>query len=259
MAEPATLNYFCDTTPWPEFRSTSGLGTNWLAQRFAHCNAGQKLADISPTYLQDENSPRRIFEHNPRARLIFNFRHPVEMLHSFYYQVARESAVPPTFAGFIAAYPDIRRIALYYRHVRRFLELFPLEQCFFLLHNDIQERPLDALVDCFLFLDIAAEFRPASLHRRVNVRRVPRSRTVVALLNWIRHALQDHVTKQQWDTLVWRSKLYRLHQWVLDRNLKPVRGVNVDPRTRRQLLDYFRDDTRGLASFLKRDLSSWER
>jgi len=258
MADPPTLNYFCETRPWPEFRGTAGLGPDWIAQRFIHCKSGQKLVDISPTYLQDESSPRRIFEHNPRAKLIFNFRHPVDMLQSFYYQVARESPVPPTFEGFISAYPDVRRVALYYSHLRRFLDLFPSEQCLFLLYDDFQKRPLDVLVACFSFLDIPADFRPSSLHRRVNVRRVPRSQMVVALLNRIRHVLQDRFSKQLWDSLVWKSKLYRLHRWILDRNLKPARRIKVDPQTRRQLLRYFREDTRALASFLNRDLSAWE-
>lgn len=258
MAEPSTLNYFCDATPWPEFRSTLGIGQDWLAQRFAHRKTGQKLVDISPTYMQDENAARRIFEHNPRAKLIFNFRHPVEMLHSFYYQVARESRVPATFAGFVSAYPEVRRIPLYHRHVCRFLELFPSEQCLFLLYDDIQKRPMDVLQNCFAFLEIDPDFKPAALHSRVNVRRAPRSQKVVALLNWVRHFIQDHLTKQQWDTLVWKTKLYRFHQWILDRNLKPVQRIEIDSKTRSGLLEYFRTDTRALAALLNRDLSLWE-
>jgi sulfotransferase family protein len=259
MAEPWTLNYFCETRPWPEFRGTAGLGPDWIARRFTHCKPGQKLVDISPTYLPDESAPRRIFDHNPRAKLIFNFRHPVEMLQSFYYQVARESLVQPTFESFVASNPEVRRIPLYYRHLRRFLDVFPKEQCFFVVYDDIKTRPSELLENCFAFLDISTDFRPTSLHRPVNVRRIPRSRTVVAVLNWIRHVLQEHFTKEQWDMLVWKTKFYKFHRWVQNRNLKLAERMEIDPRTRKELLEYFREDTRALASFLNRDLSSWER
>lgn len=259
MAEPSTLNYFCQAMIWPEFRAPNSLGADWLSERFARCRGDQKLVEVSPNYLYDEITPAQIFDHNPHAKLIFTFRHPVEMLNSFYYQLARESALPPTLDDFVSAYPEIRRIGLYYFHLRRFLDVFPREQCLFLLFDDITERPMDVLARAFSFLEISTDFRAPSLNRRFNVRRTPRSQSVITILNRLRHFLQEHTSKRLWDILVWKSKLYRLHEWILERNLKPAERLELDPRIRNSLLQYFREDTRALGTFLERDLSSWER
>jgi hypothetical protein len=259
MARPSTLNYFCDSMLWPEFRGPSGISGSWLEERFSHCHAGQRLVEISPNYLYDNDSPRRIFEHNPHCRLLFNFRHPVETLVSFYYQIMRESPLPNTFEEFVSAYPEVRRIGLYHTYVQQFLAVFPREQCLFLLFDDIQRQPLEALNSCFSFLRIRTDFRPGSFQRRVNERRVPRSRVLTAMLNKLRHALQDHASPKVWNALIWKTGLYRLHEWIAQRNLKPARRVAIDLSTRNGLLQYFRDDTLALQGFLGRDLSAWMR
>ena len=258
MADPATLNYFCDDMIWPEFRAPAGLGSSWLAERFAYRRAGQKLAEISPNYLYDESSPRRIFDHNPRCKLIFAFRHPVEMLNSFYYQIGKESPLPSTLEGFILKYPEIRRLGLYYLHLQRFLQVFPRNQCLFLLFDDIQSKPADVMKRCFEFLEVAPDFKPAALHQRINERTVPRSQMVMAALNRVRHLLQSHTSQRLWHLLVWKLNLYRFHRWILRRNLKPAQTGPIKQETREVLLEYFREDTRALGGFLGRDLSSWE-
>jgi Sulfotransferase domain len=258
MADPTALNYFCDETIWPEFRAPSGLGLDWVAERFAHCKAGKRLVEISPNYLYDRNSPRRILEHNQACRLIFTFRHPVEVVTSYYYQIAKESLVPATVEGFLQKYPEVRRIGLYHRHLAAFLEVFPREQCLFLLFDDVQSDPAAVVQRSYSFLGVASDFVPPSLNRRINERKIPRSRAMMAAMNRTRRFLQEHTSGRAWRALVWKLRLYRLHDWVLQRNLKPFAPIPLPNATRRQLLDFYREDTRALARFLERDLGSWE-
>lgn len=259
VARPSALNYFSDRMIWPEFRAPSGLGPEWLAERFSHCREGQRRIEITPNYLYDGESARRIFAHNPRCHLLFTFRHPVEMLVSFYFQIAKESPVPDTFGGLIQAHPEIRRIGLYYRHLQAFLDIFPREQCLFVLFDDVQHDPAAVVENCFSFLQVTRDFRPPSLKRRLNERRGPRSKVLAVAINKVRHFVQDHTSKRLWNSLVWKSGLYRLHDWMVERNLKPIERAEIDLPTRESLLQYFREDTRSLGRFLGRDLSSWER
>jgi len=187
MADPTCLNYFCENMIWPEFRAPANLGTKWLANRFARCKPGQRLGEISPNYLCDANSPLLIFGHNPECRLIFSFRHPVDALTSFYYQIAKESLVPETMEGFLEDYPEIRRMGLYHLHVQAFLKVFPREQCLFLLFDDIQRDAGELLQHCFSFLGVARDFVPSNLNRRVNERQIPRSKALMASLNRARN------------------------------------------------------------------------
>jgi len=259
MADPTCLNYFCENTIWPEFRVPASLGATWLADRFAHCKPGQRLGEISPNYLCDANAPLLIFGHNPECRLIFSFRHPVDALTSFYYQIAKESLVPETMEGFLEDYPEIRRMGLYHLHVQAFLKVFPLKQCLFLLFDDIQRDARAVLQHCFSFLGVARDFVPSSLNRRVNERQIPRSKALIAAMNRARHFLQKHTSGRARQAWFWKLKLYRLHDWVQQRNLKSFTPPPIKEATRTRLLGFYRDDTRALSRFLDRDLSDWER
>jgi hypothetical protein len=259
MADPTCLNYFCENMIWPEFRAPANLGAKWLADRFVHCKPGQRLGELSPNYLCDAHSPHLIFSHNPECRLIFSFRHPVEALTSFYYQIAKESVVPETVEEFLDAYPEVRRMGLYHLHVQAFLKVFRCEQCLFLLFDDIQRDATAVLQHCFSFLGVARDFIPPSLNRRVNERQIPRSKALMAAMNRARHFLQKHTSGRARQAWFWKLKLYRLHDWIQQRNLKSFTPPPIKEATRTRLLGFYRDDTRALSRFLDRDLSDWER
>lgn len=257
MAEPKELNYFCEKAIWPKYRVNNTLGPEWLAERFAHCASGQLLGEFSPNYLCDPRSPRLILRHNPECRLIFCFRHPVDAVVSFYYQVGKEALMADSFEQFLGEYPEIHDMGLYHRHVQTFLEAFPREQCLFLLFDDIQRDPATVLRQCFSFLGVASDFSPSTLLQRVNEPRTPRSRTLLAAVNWVREFVQNHAAGAISQRLIWKLQLYRLHRWVVQRNLKPFIPSPISGTTRRRLLDFYRDDTQQLAVFLGKDLSHW--
>jgi hypothetical protein len=183
----------------------------------------------------------------------------VHALTSFYYQIAKESLVPETMEGFLEDYPEIRRMGLYHFHVQAFLNVFPREQCLFLLFDDIQRDAGDVLQHCFSFLGVAGDFAPSSLNRRVNERQIPRSKALIAAMNRARHFLQKHTSGRARQAWFWKLKLYRLHDWVQQRNLKLFTPPPIKEATRTRLLGFYRDDTRALSRFLDRDLSDWER
>jgi hypothetical protein len=259
MAEPTALNFFCQTAIWPEFRVNSSLGLSWLVERFNRCEPGQRLGEFSPNYLCDSHSPRLIFRHNPKCRLLFCFRHPVEAVASFHDQIRKEAPTAESLEGFLDDYPEIHRMGLYHRHVEAFLELFPREQCLFLLFEDLQGAPGTVLKQCFSFIGVSSDFVAPSLERRINERKMPRSKIFLSAMNWTRRLIQKPTSapaRQRW---LWKLKVYRLHDWLMRQNLKPFTPPPIAQTTRKRLLDLYREDTRALARFLNRDLSHWER
>jgi hypothetical protein len=259
MAEPKELNYFCERAIWPEFRVNNRLGPSWLGERFAHCQPGQLLGEISPNYLCDPMSPPLIFRHNPKCRLIFCFRHPVEAVASFYHQVRKEAPVAGTLEGFLHDYPEIDQMGRYHLHVQRFLEVFPREQCLFLLFDDIQRDAKAVLRQCFSFLGVDGDFIPTNLRQRINEPKKPRSKILMTAVNWIRRFVQNLSSWPVLQRWLWKLQLYRLHGWIMQLNLKSFTPPPISEVIRRRLLDIYRDDTRALARFLDRDLSHWER
>jgi hypothetical protein len=143
--------------------------------------------------------------------------------------------------------------------VQAFLEVFPQKQCLFLFFDDIQQDAAATLRQCFSFLGVERNFVPASLSQRINERKRPRSRALMAATNWTRHLLQEYTSGQTRQSWVWKLKLYRLHQWIMQRNLQSFTPTPIREATRKRLLELYRDDTRALSQLLSRDLSRWER
>ena len=258
ISEPKSLNYFCEEADFPKYPVTGRLGQKWFAERFVHCKLGQQLGEFSPSYLCDPKSPRLIFRHNPQCRLIFSFRHPVEALVSFYYQIRKEFPVAESFEGFLNDYPGVERIGFYRRHIQSFLDVFAREQCLFLLFDDIQRDPATILRRCFSFLGVAVDFVSPSLNRRINEQKTPRFAALVFVLDWLRRLIQGPSAVSMRKSWLWKMKLNRLHEWIIQRTLKPFTPPPLSEATRTRLLDLYREDTRALGCFLNRDLSSWE-
>ena len=257
MSEPKELNYFCTRAIWPAFDVNNSLGPGWLAQRFARCRPDQRLGEFSPNYLCDPSSPHLLHSHNPEIRLLFCFRNPVDAVVSYYHQVRRESPVPDTIEAFLEAYPTVRAMGFYHQHVIRFLGLFPREQCLFLLFEDLVRDSEALLRRCFEFLAVDPDFVPSQKDSRVNEAKEVRSQRALRAINKVRLLLQ-RCTGPGSRRLMWKFNAQRLHNWLLERNLKPLRQPEVRAATRQWLADVYRDDIDKLGQLLNRDLAAWQ-
>jgi len=152
--------------------------------------------------------------------------------------------------------PDIYRIGLYHHHVQNFLRVFPREQCLFLLFEDINRDPLAVLRQCFSFIEVNNDFVPPSLTKQINEPKVPRSKLLTSMMYWAK--CQVEASGERMRRFVWKLQLYRLHHLIMQCSLKRFTPTPMDPKIRQQLLDLYRNDTRALAVFLRRDLSRWE-
>jgi hypothetical protein len=258
MAEPKELNYFCTKAIWPGFRVNRALGSDWLAERFAHRQSGQILGEFSPNYFCDPQSPGLIFDHNPQCRLIFSLRHPVDAVVSYYHQVRKEVPVADTLEGFLDDNPEVCEMGKYHRHARAFLAVFPRGQCQFLFFEDIQRKAAAVLKKSYSFIGVAEDFFPRNVDQRVNELKEPRSKRLLVAVDSIRRLVQSGSSGARAQRWLWKLQVYRLHEWIMQRNLRSFSPPPISQSTRRQLLDLYRDDTRALAGLLERDLSHWE-
>jgi hypothetical protein len=113
------------------------------------------------------------------------------------------------------------------------------------------------LQQSFSFLGVANDFAPHDVTDRVNQSQAPRSRLLVAAMHGARRFIQAVTTPPLLQRLVWNLKLYRLQQWLVQKNLRPFTPPPPSATMRRQLLDYYRSDIEALGAFLGRDLSHW--
>ena len=141
------------------------------------------------------------------------------------------------------------QIGCYHAHLQRYRQHFPCAQLGVFLFDDLKARPQAFLQSIFAFLDVDDTFVP-DLRVRHNPSGVPRSRA----LHWL-------LQKRPWTTalrerLPW-GLIGRPYGWLMGLKAGNLEKPPLDPDLRRQLLDYYREDTLRLQDALQRDLSAW--
>lgn len=210
---------------------------------FTHCRSARVLGDVTPSYLDDVESPRRISARNPDAKLVISLREPVSRLYSAALMNVRIGrAVDPV--------EETRRLAGEPRFkvaptIGEVLRYFPREQTLAVRFEDLVADPAATAARLFAFLgvDPSVDISAEPVH---NPGGLPRSERVHRILEW--------------------KPLRRLRrftpEWAFDlldsarrANLRPVDAL--DDALARQLRSSFRDDVRRTAALLDLDLSAW--
>ncbi len=260
------MNYFCKKHPQDVFpaRGTFYTGSHrdkgieWLKSRFEHREPGQLLGEISPSYMFDPETPDFIYEHNPRMKLIFNFRNPAEVVYSAYHQYMQFQPLYCTFEGMLEKYSSLLVYPRFYSNVQRFLKRFPLEQMHFIVFDDIKIDSLGVYLGLCRFLGIDETFVPQKVQQRVNPRKTVRSRLMrdifsrtTSLLNRNKSLLP---VKSFLNLLGLGKMAYRIHYlW----NKQPASYIPMKPETRARLIEMYKEENLKLGEFLGRDLSHW--
>lgn len=216
------------------------------------------IGEASPSYLWSETAARNIQSRVPEARIVMVLRDPAERAFSHYLHQLAVGLTRSTFREHIEAcardghgtigvlYPFLE-IGLYYHQVKRYLEGFPRDHIRIYWYEEDWLQPWRLLADLFAFLNVDPAFQP-DISRKSLERRAPR-------LPGLSYFLKRYN--------VW----YPLRAMVPPR-LRPSlskiafrrdRSLTMDPRDRRYLVDYYREDIRQLAALLDRDLSRWLR
>jgi hypothetical protein len=256
----------------PEF-SESKLEdlTNLFTRHTSKAVRGIKRAD----YLGKPEVPERLKTYMPDAKLITVLRNPVDRLLSAYFYYIKlgflpvkpiEEGMNDVLAGKMQGYPranDLIEYGLYYKHLTRYLQLFPQERLLVLLHEDVQHRPLEVIKDIYRFLEIDPNYVPRGLDRRENtgLYSLPRLHFLSR-----RNALLFSYNKDR--TRLYRNKLSpfvylkvgavtAIDKFVLSRlygNEKP----KLSEELRRNLYDFYHEDIAALEDFLGRSLVKWK-
>lgn len=266
IAKGKETNYFCTQhslrkLPLTVTRYTSSQrwrGEKWFQSLFSHHQPGQLRGEFSPTYISDPTTPALLHEHNPNMKLIFNYRNPVDVLYSGYYQITELQPIHESFEEFFDLHPEFIDYSSFYTNTMRYLEHFPREQMFFILMDDIKADSEKVYRDLCRFLEIDPEFTPESLHKRVNERVVVRYRWLRDIVSKIIYLLSfsKPVRKLVKEPLK-RLGAGKLAYQIRVRNNAPDAYVPMSPETRARLVEIFREENEKLGEFLGRDLSHW--
>jgi len=226
---------------------------------FEPVRAEKAIGEASTIYLGDPRAPGAIADRLPHARIVAILRHPAERAFSAFLHLLRDGYEPLSSfeqaldaepqraaAGWYVQYQYKGR-GFYGRHLQRYFDRFDPARIRIYLYEDFVEKPRWLLADLFEFLGVDAGFRPA-ISPRHNVSGRVRS---AELQRWL---TRNHPFKEALKRWIPERLGHQVVSWVQPFNL--VR-VEMNPETRRCLIDAYRDDIEWLQGLIHRDLSQW--
>src|SRR5690606_7266366 len=147
-------------------------GLVWYFSFFPEKKEGQLMGEFSPMYIELTQTAKRIKELFPDVKMIAIFRNPVERIYSMYWYnkiMGRGSLVVfDDFEQAVKMSPDLLQSALQGVQLKSYLEIFPENQIYSLLYDDIKNDPLIAMKGIFQFLEVDVSFVPPSLNTSIN-------------------------------------------------------------------------------------------
>lgn len=230
-------------------------GLDWYAGFFRAGRDRLAVGEMTPEYLLHPEAARRIKKTLGRVKLIAILRNPIERLVSAYARGLREGDWSCTLEEFIRGNVDhcVDR-GLYWEQLRRYLALFPREDFFVGLYEDIEADPIAFLRGIYVFLGVPSEVACPLARARFNVGVVPRGRrSMSSVLLRVRNVAYRTLPRPVARGLVkLPQRVPALNRW-LSRGLTRDR-LRVDEHLGRRLVSRYQKDVEALGVFLGRDL-----
>ena len=270
---PAALHgkepsFFCDLTP-PWARQHRTLDA-YLAL-FQGAGRRRRIGDASTNYLVSPESPRRIAEQFPDAKILVILRNPADRAYSLYRLLCYwglETATPFEKAlaleekrfrddGFRRKWELLSQAFFYCRsgfyseQIQRYFDAFPRHQVHVLLYDDLKHAALETVQNVYRFLEVDPEFEPElGVHNQSNYPLSVRLQSLIAS-RWHAHPLRPSQPVRRRDTLHF-PVLFGINTL-----LGQYRKERLRPETRRALIERFRPDIAKTAVLIGRNLDGW--
>ncbi len=224
-------------------------------------SAGQysAIGDASTSYLWSPEAPFRIYEKIPNAKIIILLRDPVIRAHSHYLMDFREGVNNDLFSvemlqhdfekskdGFGVSYLYVD-MGLYYKQVKRYLEIFGAEHVLILEFNELEKNPRNTLDKVSNFLEIDNQlFENIEINKVYNEFKAPRG-------TWARKC-----AAHPWARWIGYNLMSKNLQWWLYQNiiLKSGEKPTIESGVRHYLESVYEPDIISLENLIGKKLYS---
>jgi len=210
------------------------------------------IGEASPHYLSDPESPRRIYQVSPRAKILISLRDPVERAFSHYLMYVRSGWIKSTFQEVVNTFfEDKNRVpenivvgrGIYYDPIKRYLDLFGQKHIKILVFEEFIENPKSTIEEILKFLDLKYEIKNFQV-QVYNKYGAPRD----ALTAYV---FRNKSIKFMAEKLISASsRKFLKERFLLKQQSKP----EMDKSDKEKLIKFYRDDVVKIKTLLGRDL-----
>jgi hypothetical protein len=216
------------------------------------------IGEASTDYLYYYQAAADIKAMNPEAKILISLRNPIDRAFSAYYHQVNKKIETLSFRqaleqeenrirdnySFIWRYKDL---GLYYKQVKYYLDVFGQENVKIILFDDIKNDIKSVIHEILQFLEVEPnlKIRTSEKHRATGVYRFNRFNDLLFKKSFIRRILQTVLTQKARNRLLLK---------LINLNLKKP---EMDPSTRKYLVDYFKEDIHKTEKLINRSLEHW--
>ena len=250
------LDFLPDNDRLKDFLAQRQTTIDAYRQQFEGVTNEVAVGEASPFYLYHPQSPERIYQHLPDAKLIAILRNPMERAYSNFLHHLRDDMEPLTdFAKALQQEEErisngwwwgyyYTKLGFYYEQLQRYLDRFEPSQLKVYLYEDLSNHPLNLLQDLFQFLNVDDSFTP-DISIRYNATGVPKNKLLSSLI------------KSRFAKASMKRLPEQLRKQFVDLDRQNLIKPTLPSAVRKQLIEVYREDILKMQNFLQRDLSHW--
>ena len=224
-------------------------GEKWYSSWFKSFTSQNIIGEKTPAYCYDPKVAERVYQQNPKMKLIWILRNPVKRTYSNYWHYIRIGKENLSVGDCLDLedervkkdiYKGYFKRSVYVDQVNRYLQFFPTEQMHFIIFEDFVNNPERGLVELSQFLEIVpAEFtqKPLVSNKGYRPFSIPAEYYARKFFGYgLVHKIVHNINK------------------LLGSKYTPI-----DPKLEETLYDKFRPYNDQLSNVLSKDLTVWNK
>ena len=228
-------------------------GINWYENFFKNINGAKTVGEISPPYLADEKTPKRIHKTIPNVKMIISIRNPIQVAYSLYIEHIKRGDIKPNSdiiksgsKQYVKHLPPFLYHGLYYKNISNYLKYFPKKNFLFLVFDDLKENSERFIKNVFKFLKVDADYMPSVVNKKINAGGYSEGERIVNKLFSPIRFINDDI-----DLDILRRRIVKT---FYDKNEgKPKMPIEF----KNKLLNYYEEDLLNLFKLINRDMKNW--
>lgn len=243
---------------------------------FPQCNDDQIRLESTPDYLYCQNALESITEYLPNAKLVFSLREPISRLISWYRFAKQDGKLPQDlscddYIKFLFDFADGKfetdifgneqepineqhwltlKQGCYSVYLKEYYSQFEPSRLHILFYEDLAKDPARALKNLSRFVDIDASFYEDYAFKVTNRTETMKNTEIHKKYRDFRFQLRKWTHNKPMIHNSFRLLRQTIEPIYLRLNTRPTENVNMSETTRKQLIDYYRDDVHNLAELI---------
>lgn len=174
------------------FSNYHARGVAWYEAFFAKAPRASVIGEVCHDYLLSPEALRRIRAYRPDMRLVCCLRNPYARALSSWRFFRRNGMDQPTLAAQSERDPSVFEQGYYATQLSTLYSIFPKDQVIIFFFEELSAAPQNVVRRLYQFIGVEPDFRPPSLHKRVNVNAKPRLRLAARLVQYIHQQSWKH-------------------------------------------------------------------